>query len=133
MISSVSAIGTNLTLDASLHPNSLAIIAAERPLDGLVPADQLYVATVAMLEALLVSVRQDTAKNALELYPRVHAELASRARDRVSLDFADVDVWVYASLFETPATDPWLGLVNPTVYTGLDDGGLAVDTSRTAP
>jgi hypothetical protein len=118
------AIGTRLAPDATLHANSLTIIAAERPLEGLVPAEQLDVATAAMLDALLASVRQDTAKNALELYPRVHAELAARARKRGSLSFADVDAWVYASLFETPAEDPWLGLVDATVYTGLVGGGV---------
>jgi hypothetical protein len=119
------AIGTRLAADAKLHENTLAIIAAERPLDGLVPEDRLAEATQALLENLLASLRQDTAKNALELYPRVHAELAERARERGSLGFADVDAWVYASLFETPAEDAWLGLVDPTVYTGLVDGGLA--------
>jgi hypothetical protein len=118
------AIGTRLASGAGLHPNSLVIITAERPLDGMVPADQLAAATQIMLETLLASIRQDTAKNALELYPRVHAELAMRARERGSLGFADVDAWVYASLFETPAEDPWLGLVDASVYTGLVDGGL---------
>jgi hypothetical protein len=121
------AIGTRLATDLALHPNSLEIIAAERPLDGLVPADQRDVATLAMLDALLASIRQDTSKNALELHPRVHAELASRARERASLKFDDVDAWLYASLFETPAADPWLGLVDPSVYTGLMDGGFAID------
>lgn len=122
-------LGARLAGDVTLHANSLAIIASERPLDRLVPEDQREAATQAMLDALLVSIRQDTSKNALELHPRVHAELAARAReaggDRGSLDFADVDAWVYASLFETPAEDAWLGLVDPTVYTGLVDGGLS--------
>lgn len=118
-------IGTRVASDAALHPNTLAIIAAERPLDGLVSEDRLADATQAMLENLLASLRQDTAKNALELHPRVHAELAERARDRGSLGFADVDAWVYASLFETPAEDAWLGLVDATVYTGLVGGGLS--------
>lgn len=118
------AVGTHMTPGAALHPNSLAIIAAERPLDGLVPADQLPEANQVMLDTLLASLRQDTAKNALELHPRVHIELAKRARDRGSLGFAEVDAWVYASLFETPATDPWLGLVDASVYTGLVGGGV---------
>jgi hypothetical protein len=120
------AIGTRLAADVALHPNTLAIIAAERPLHGLVSDDRLDEATQALLDNLLASLRQDTAKNALELYPRVHLELASRARERgSSLGFAEVDTWVYASLFETPAEDAWLGLVDPAVYTGLVDGGLA--------
>jgi hypothetical protein len=123
-------IGARVAGDVTLHANSLAVITAERPLDGLVPADQLESAMQAMLEALLVSVRQDTSKNALELHPRVHAELAARARGADTLDFADVDAWVYASLFETPAEDAWLGLVDPTVYTGLVDGGLVASSAH---
>jgi hypothetical protein len=118
-------IGARMSGDVKLHANSLAIIAAERPLDRLVSEDQLEGAMQAMLDALYVSIRQDTGKNALELHPRVHAELAARARDRDALDFADVDAWVYASLFETPIEDAWLGLVDPTVYTGLGGGGLS--------
>jgi hypothetical protein len=121
-------IGARIAGDVTLHANSLAIIFAERPLDALVPEAQRDAAMQTMLEALRVSIRQDTSKNALELHPRVHAELAARARGGQgddSLSFADVDAWVYASLFETPAEDAWLGLVDPTVYTGLVDGGLS--------
>lgn len=117
-------IGARVAGEFVLHPNTLAIIAAERPLEGLVPEDQRADVQAQLLQSLRVSIQQDTGKNALELHPRVHAELAARARDGRSLDFADVDEWVYAQLFETPAQDPWLGLVNPTVYTGLVDGGL---------
>jgi hypothetical protein len=31
---------------------------------------------------------------------------------------------VYAELFLTPASDPWLGLYSPEVYTALQGGGL---------
>jgi hypothetical protein len=31
---------------------------------------------------------------------------------------------VYAELFLTPSSDPWLGLVTPDVYTALDNGGV---------
>ncbi|PRQ06265.1 hypothetical protein [Enhygromyxa salina] len=117
-------IGARVAGRFALHPNTLAIIAAERPLEGLVPEDQRADVQDQLLLALRVSIQQDTAKNALELHPRVNAELAARARGGRSLGFADVDEWVYAQLFETPAEDPWLGLVNPTVYTGLVDGGV---------
>ncbi|KIG14287.1 hypothetical protein DB30_06889 [Enhygromyxa salina] len=117
-------IGARVAGRFELHPNTLAIIAAERPLEGLVPEDQRAEVQAQLLQALRVSIQQDTAKNALELHPRVHAELAARARGGRSLGFSDVDEWVYAELFETPAEDPWLGLVDPTVYTGLVDGGL---------
>jgi hypothetical protein len=107
-----------------LHPNSEAIITGERPLDGLVPAEQRPEAELALRAALLRSLMVDTGKNLYEMRARVAVELARRARDEDSLGFAEVDAWIYAELFETPASDPWLGLVDPTVYTGLDAGGV---------
>jgi hypothetical protein len=121
-------LGARVAPRVELHPNSVAIIAAERPLEGLVPAGEREAAMTELHRTLRVSIQQDTAKNALELHPRVHAELAARARDNRSLGFADVDEWVYARLFETPAEDRWLGLVDPAVYTGLEAGGLVATT-----
>ena len=118
-------IGARVAGLVELHANTLAIIAAEKPLAGLVPAGELDAANARLLQTLITSIQEDTAQNALELYPRVHAELAARVRDGRSLGFADVDEWVYAQLFETPASDPWLGLVDPAIYTGLAAGGLA--------
>jgi hypothetical protein len=31
---------------------------------------------------------------------------------------------VYDELFLTPASDPWLGLFSPEVYTALEGGGI---------
>jgi hypothetical protein len=118
-------IGARLTGAVKLHPNVWTIIQSERPVDALVPEAERASTLLAMQQALLVALQQDTAKNSLELAPRVHAELAKRARNGEALTLVDVDGWLYARLFETPADDPWLGLVDPTVYTGLVDGGIA--------
>jgi hypothetical protein len=32
---------------------------------------------------------------------------------------------VYAQLFLTPGSDPWLGLLSPDVYTALEGGGIS--------
>ena len=32
---------------------------------------------------------------------------------------------VYAQLFLTPRSDPWLGLMPPDVYSGIENDGLA--------
>lgn len=119
-------IGTRITGTLALHRNSKAIIAGERPLEGLVEGAGARAEAAAGLErTLLASLRQDTAQNALELHPRVHAELARRARAGEALDFAAVDRWIYAELFQTPADDPWLGMIDPEIYTGLVRAGLA--------
>jgi hypothetical protein len=63
---------------------------------------------------------EDTVKNELELHPRLHAWLAAEgARDLRALNER-----VYRELFLTPAADPWLGLVPPDVFTGLQGDGL---------
>ena len=31
---------------------------------------------------------------------------------------------VYTSLFATPSSDPWLGLISPNIYTAIDNGGV---------
>jgi hypothetical protein len=117
-------LGTKVAGAVALHPNSEAIIASEHPLELLVAAERRDEAAVALRQALIRSIEADTGKNVLELHARVHLELAARARDDRSLGFADVDEWLYAELFETPASDPWLGLVDPSVYTGLEAGGV---------
>ena len=118
-------LGARLIGGLQLHPNTQTIIAAERPFEALVAEAERGAALLALEQALVVALEQDTAKNTLELAPRVHAELARRARAGEALELAAVDVWLYARLFETPASDPWLGLVDPSVYTGLVEGGIA--------
>lgn len=117
-------LGSSVAGELALHPNSEAIIASEHPLDLLVAPERRDEAAVALRQTLIRSIQTDTGKNVFELHARVHSELAARARDDRSLGFADVDEWIYAELFETPASDPWLGLVDPSVYTGLEAGGV---------
>lgn len=118
-------VGARLTGPLALHDNAWTIIVAERPLDALVAADRRTDALETLRASLLRSVQEDTAKNLLELRPRIHAELARRAATG-ELGFAAVDAWLYARVFETPASDPWLGLVDPSIYTGLVEGGLVL-------
>ena len=39
-------------------------------------------------------------------------------------DVAKLNEKIYAELFVTPRSDPWLGLVQPDVYTALENGGV---------
>jgi hypothetical protein len=45
-------------------------------------------------------------------------------RDPVRADLDKFNEKVYAELFLTPRSDPWLGLVSADVYTALDGGGI---------
>jgi hypothetical protein len=40
------------------------------------------------------------------------------------IDLPALDSWVYTSLFLTPGSDPWLGLLQPDDYTGVENGGI---------
>jgi len=45
-------------------------------------------------------------------------------RDPARGDIEKLNEKVYASLFLTPNSDPWLGLFSTDVYTALDNGGV---------
>lgn len=45
-------------------------------------------------------------------------------KDRTGDDVQEFNEQVYAQLFLTPNSDPWLGLYSADVYTALDNGGV---------
>jgi hypothetical protein len=79
-------------------------------------------AMIARLEQTTVA---DTALNELKLRPQISQHIIDTG-GRAS--FADLNAWVYASVFHTPASDPWLGLVTDIDFTGLPGDGI--DVSR---
>jgi len=44
--------------------------------------------------------------------------------DRSRSDLDALNKKVYAELFRTPASDPWLGLFSPETYLALEGGGI---------
>ena len=72
------------------------------------------------------SIAVDTVRNEYTLHREVHAWFASEQPP------ADVDAFnerVYAELFLTPSSDPWLGLAPNDVYTALTQGGRSQTTA----
>jgi hypothetical protein len=63
----------------------------------------------------------DTLRNEQEIHREIHGWWASGAA--APLDLAGLSRRVYDELFLTPRSDPWLGLADPTVYSGLVGGG----------
>jgi len=63
----------------------------------------------------------DSVRNEYVLHTKLHGWLiADPNRDDVNA----LNEKVYAELFLTPRSDPWLGLLSPDVYTGLEGGGV---------
>ncbi len=74
-----------------------------------------------MLERLALSVRADSALNQLRLRTQIAAHLA-----KGTTDFTEVNDFIYANVFHTPKSDPWLGLHTRTVFTGLPGDGVTM-------
>jgi hypothetical protein len=67
------------------------------------------------------SVALDTVRNEYRMHTQLYAWLMA---DRGRSDVATFNEKVYAELFITPSSDPWLGLLQPDVYTGLENAGV---------
>ena len=74
-----------------------------------------------LLEKFQESVALDTVRNEYMLHTKLYAWLS---RDPVRSDVEKLNEKVYAELFLTPRSDPWLGLLSADVYTALDNGGI---------
>lgn len=76
-------------------------------------------------------VTAETAVDELVLRPMIRRLLLERwLRGGADLGFAELNAWVYAEVFRTPATDPWLGLRPTAVYTGLPGGAIVHEAPR---
>jgi hypothetical protein len=63
----------------------------------------------------------DTVRNEYVLHSKLYTWLM---RDPARNDVQKLNEKVYANLFLTPSSDPWLGLFSTDVYTALDNGGV---------
>jgi len=80
---------------------------------------------VAMMKNLERSIAEDTVRNEYVLHSKIHGWFASGTAPK---DLDRLNSKVYAELFLTPDTDPWLGLVPANTFTGLDNNGLVPAT-----
>jgi hypothetical protein len=76
---------------------------------------------VRLVRSLESSIALDTVKNEYRLHRQIHAWLAD-VNYRPGVD--ELNERVYAELFLTPSSDPWLGLALPDVYTALPNSGV---------
>jgi hypothetical protein len=109
---------------ARLDDASRALVAALQPTDWSRAGGPISAAAldrlVASFEALMT---RDSAYNELVLHQEIHRRLADPSEQT---DFASLNRWVYATLFLTPAEDPWLGMATPDAWTALPGDGVAI-------
>lgn len=86
---------------------------------GAKPTPAAVAAMLARLEQNLVA---DSALNQFQLRPQIRRRII-RQRD---VELASLNAWIYAHVFHTPASDPWLGLHERTDFSGLPGDGLSM-------
>lgn len=111
--------------DARIDERSIALIRRHTPATsgdsgaGTASApDQLS----RIVENLERNMALDTVRNEYVLRNKVHAWLATGPRNT---SVEQLNERVYAELFLTPGSDPWLGLYSPDAYTALENGGIS--------
>lgn len=75
-----------------------------------------------LMQKLQLSIALDTVRNEYLLHTKLYAWLMADPSGR---NVDALNKKVYAELFLTPASDPWLGLFSPEVYTALEGGGIS--------
>jgi hypothetical protein len=104
----------SFNLIRSQHPT--AAVAARRAMTKMYVEDPL----VRMVRALQGSIALDTVRNEYTFHRQIHEWLAAG-------NIPDLDAFnerVYAWLFLTPSSDPWLGLMPADAYTALENNGV---------
>jgi hypothetical protein len=104
----------SVELIRSKHPT--AAVAGRRALSKMVVEDPL----VRMVRALQGTIAVDTVRNEYTFHRQIQEWLA--AGNLPELD--SFNERIYAELFLTPSSDPWLGLVPADAYTALDNNGV---------
>lgn len=113
--------------EAKLDASSLALIRRQNPYTGEAAgasgksaqpsADRL----ARLVQNFERAIALDTTRNEYLLHSRLRAWLLS---NRGTLDTETFNERVYAELFLTPSSDPWLGLVRPDTYTAIGNDGI---------
>jgi hypothetical protein len=74
---------------------------------------------IARLEQHIVA---DTAQNQFTLRQQIRRRIV----DQGETDFTALNAWIYSSVFATPRSDAWLGLLPRTDFTGLPGDGVVM-------
>lgn len=102
---------------------SRALIRSKRPMapmpSGVRPVEGVELERLFL--AFEMRMAEDTVKNELVLHQRVHDWLAADA-----LDFESLNARIYAELFLTPRSDPWLGMLPSDAFSGITNDGVVI-------
>jgi hypothetical protein len=103
--------------DAKLDQNSISLIRAKKSQSGNTQNDNLPI-IVKNFEAAMAL---DTVRNEYMLHSQIHQWFMQGRRTRT---VEALNQQVYAQLFLTPSSDPWLGLSPTDSYSAIDNDGI---------
>ncbi|MBE9205269.1 hypothetical protein IQ244_01735 [Nostoc sp. LEGE 06077] len=103
--------------DAKLDQNSISLIGAKKFASAKTTAESLP-KIVNKFETLMAL---DTARNEYMLHSQIHQWFM---QDAQTSNLDQLNDKVYAQLFLTPSSDPWLGLLSNDSYSAIDNDGL---------
>ncbi|MEX0938624.1 MAG: hypothetical protein WDZ59_12255 [Pirellulales bacterium] len=103
--------------------NPTAIEAAARAVTKSVQVEDPVLRLISNLQN---SIALDTIRNEYLLHREIHQWFAAGSVDG---DAERLNERVYAEIFLTPSSDPWLGLDTPDRYTALENGGVSRATN----
>ena len=117
---------------ASLDGNSRELIRAQNP--NAIAAGRLTLSKarvespiIRLVHNLERSIAEDTVRNEYLLHAKIHEWFAT-GNAPANLDALNSKV--YAELFLTPDSDPWLGLAPADVFSALDNAGLVQSPTK---
>ena len=112
--------------DAPLDASALGLIRMKQPDAAAAMRLTMSKAVVEtpmmrMVRGLKNSIAEDTVRNEYQLHARLHEWFAAGTAPK---NLEALNKKIYAELFLTPDSDPWLGLAPADVFSALDNGGL---------
>lgn len=120
---------------ATLGTTARAIVARENPptaeqaIGAAISKSLVEDPVVRMVRNLEQSIALDTVRNEYLLHRQVHQWFVDGS---ANVDVDQLNERVYAQLFLSPSSDPWLGLAPADTYTALPQGGLTTGSRTTA-
>lgn len=110
--------------DAQLDARSIGLIKRQTQRGLLAYQSKLNPDTElkTLIEKLQTNIALDTVRNEYLLHTKLYVWLIA---DHQRSELSALNKRVYAELFLTPASDPWLGLFSPDVYTALEGSGIS--------
>jgi hypothetical protein len=104
--------------DAKLDQNSIAVIRGKKFQSANPQKDGL----ARLVNNFETAIALDTVRNEYMLHRQIHQWFVQDNNQTSNLDALNEKV--YAELFLTPSSDPWLGLAPDDVYSAIDNDGV---------